>query len=424
MELFQQSISQVDQLLKRNNLEETDIEQVLLVGGSTRIPKIRSMLAAKFGLDKVNTGLEVDEIVAQGASLYGNSPIPVQTLTVHSLGTDYVLTSTNIHTYIIIDISYSMSGNAATPKSKWTRQKNILGAVVENCLSFIKKRASQSPNDKVSIITFNHNAFVEVNGASVSDLCLVQGKLNSLTPERHSKTHYLIALQAAFKLADSHSSESLSSLFVMLSDGCDGTDSTEVESLVADYFTDHSRAVLYTIGFGRSAYFDRLRTLSRIARGDHLDSFDDISLKNAFETIAKSSGAAGKESELFYPIIERRSKIPCQRTQKFVNQENDQEEISVKVLEGENPLAADNHLLGQFSVPIVPKLAGQNVVLVTFDIDHNGLLHVTATADNETVSVTINEKPGVLTSEQMREAERQCHMLKEEEVRIFARETL
>ncbi|KAL0251461.1 hypothetical protein GEMRC1_000674 [Eukaryota sp. GEM-RC1] len=68
-EKFDQCITQVQQLLSRNNFSESDIEQVLLIGGSTRIPKICHMLHQMFGRQKVKGSLEVDEIVAQGASL-------------------------------------------------------------------------------------------------------------------------------------------------------------------------------------------------------------------------------------------------------------------------------------------------------------------------------------------------------------------
>ncbi|KAL0251304.1 hypothetical protein GEMRC1_000517 [Eukaryota sp. GEM-RC1] len=70
-DMFTQCIAQVEQLLSRNYLTVEDIQQVLLVGGSTRIPKIRRMLHQMFGLQKVDGSLEVDEIVARGASLLG-----------------------------------------------------------------------------------------------------------------------------------------------------------------------------------------------------------------------------------------------------------------------------------------------------------------------------------------------------------------
>ncbi|KAL0229635.1 hypothetical protein GEMRC1_013168 [Eukaryota sp. GEM-RC1] len=73
---FDQCLAQVDQLLKRNNLTKSDIEQVLLVGGSTRIVKIRSMLRQKFGEKKVIGNLQVDEIVAKGASLLEMLKLP------------------------------------------------------------------------------------------------------------------------------------------------------------------------------------------------------------------------------------------------------------------------------------------------------------------------------------------------------------
>ncbi|KAL0229521.1 hypothetical protein GEMRC1_014138 [Eukaryota sp. GEM-RC1] len=73
-EKFNQCMQRVDNLLKRTELTAGVVQSVLLVGGSTRIPKIQQMLREKFGNSKVVLHTKVDEVVAKGACLMLTSP--------------------------------------------------------------------------------------------------------------------------------------------------------------------------------------------------------------------------------------------------------------------------------------------------------------------------------------------------------------
>ncbi len=78
-------------------------------------------------------------------------------------------------------------------------------------------------------------------------------------------------------------------------------------------------------------------------------------------------------------IIERNTTIPTRKSQIFTTVEDNQTTVSVRVLQGEREMAADNRLLGQFDlVGITPAPRGVPQIEVTFDIDADGILHVTA----------------------------------------------
>ncbi|MCR4423255.1 MAG: molecular chaperone DnaK [candidate division WOR-3 bacterium] len=78
-------------------------------------------------------------------------------------------------------------------------------------------------------------------------------------------------------------------------------------------------------------------------------------------------------------IIERNTTIPTRKSQVFTTVEDNQTTVSVRVLQGEREMAADNRLLGQFDlVGIAPAPRGVPQIEVTFDIDADGILHVTA----------------------------------------------
>ena len=79
------------------------------------------------------------------------------------------------------------------------------------------------------------------------------------------------------------------------------------------------------------------------------------------------------------PLISRNTTVPAKRTEVFTTAENNQPGVEINVLQGERPLANDNKSLGRFKLEGIPPMrAGQAQIEVTFDIDANGILHVTA----------------------------------------------
>jgi molecular chaperone DnaK len=101
-------------------------------------------------------------------------------------------------------------------------------------------------------------------------------------------------------------------------------------------------------------------------------------------------------------VIERNTTIPARRTETFSTAEDNQTAVDIVVLQGERELAADNRQLARFRLEgIRPAPRGVPQVEVTFDIDANGILHVTA-RDKDTgaeQNVTITESTNLDQSE-------------------------
>jgi molecular chaperone DnaK len=102
------------------------------------------------------------------------------------------------------------------------------------------------------------------------------------------------------------------------------------------------------------------------------------------------------------PLIERNTTIPTRKSQIFSTASDNQSQVEVHVLQGERPMARDNKSLGKFILDgIPPAPRGVPQVEVTFDIDANGILKVTALdkATGRSQNITITASSGLSDDE-------------------------
>jgi len=101
-------------------------------------------------------------------------------------------------------------------------------------------------------------------------------------------------------------------------------------------------------------------------------------------------------------LIDRNTTIPTKRSQIFSTAEDNQTIVSINVLQGERKMASDNRSLGRFDLSeIPPSPRGVPQIEVTFDIDANGIVHVTAKdlASGKTQKIKIEASSGLNDSE-------------------------
>jgi molecular chaperone DnaK len=120
-------------------------------------------------------------------------------------------------------------------------------------------------------------------------------------------------------------------------------------------------------------------------------------------------------------MIARNTTIPTKKTESFSTAADNQTEVEVHVMQGERPMAAQNRTLGKFKLGgIPPAPRGMPQIEVTFDIDANGILNVTAKdkATNKDAKITITSSSGLSKEEVERMAkDAEAHAAEDKEQR-------
>lgn len=119
------------------------------------------------------------------------------------------------------------------------------------------------------------------------------------------------------------------------------------------------------------------------------------------------------------PIVKRNTTIPTRKSKIFTTAEDNQTSVEIHIVQGERPMAKDNRSLGRFRLTGIPPLPrGMAKIEVTFDIDANGILHVSAkdlmTGKTKTIVIEDSNK---LSEEEIRRMKREAEIYMEEDKR-------
>ena len=124
------------------------------------------------------------------------------------------------------------------------------------------------------------------------------------------------------------------------------------------------------------------------------------------------------------PIINRNSTIPCSKSKTFSTASDNQSTVSIEIYEGERPMTKDNRLLGKFELSgIPPAPRGIPQIVITLDLDANGILNVTAVEQGTGVkkNITIKQDKDRLSKEEIERMVSESEKYKEEDNRIRER---
>ena len=120
---------------------------------------------------------------------------------------------------------------------------------------------------------------------------------------------------------------------------------------------------------------------------------------------------------VFTKIIDRNTTIPTKKSQVFSTAADNQPSVDIHVLQGERPMAADNKTIGRFELGgIPPAPRGVPQIEVTFDIDANGIVHVSAkdkgTGKEQSITITASSN---LSEDQIQDAIKDAEKFAEED---------
>jgi len=157
-----------------------------------------------------------------------------------------------------------------------------------------------------------------------------------------------------------------------------------------------------------------------ILTGQGGDSTKDILLID----VAPLSLGIETAGEHMCKIIERNTSIPCKKTQTFSTYADNQPAVTIQVYEGERARTRDNHLLGKFELSgIPPAPRGVPQIEVTFNLDANGILEVTAVdkASGNRKNITIKNDSNRLSKEDIDRMVNEAEKFKDDDKKFAAR---
>ncbi len=341
--LIQQTIELCSKCLEASGIFQQEIDEVLLVGGQSRMPAVRDAVRDFFGKEP-RRDINPDEVVAMGAALFG-----------YSLSADNLKVEEQAaaeEAYAVARKDTDVAKKLLDEVEKLRAQPLDDDALAARLEALLDETESDGTIDSLDDVDFDAPADTEFSGAV--------GNLRDELMELRNKA-----------------GDVMSEISEELSD--------ELTDEIAQRDPDDQELAPKDCALERAAAHLAKRLESAVQASDsaldHIEKADEHGRARKVKLTDVASHALGiaAVSDLFSVLIEKNTPIPIAKERIFTTNLDEQTEVAIRVFQGEAERVSENQFLGEFVLEGIPKAPRMEPKIeVVFRIDEDGILAVKA----------------------------------------------